>query len=75
MSWVDDVINETQGDGDQVQHSVPLTWRKTLVRLNTEELHSQYIYDEKGTKKTPFFCSGRRGRPRYLEKEKTFTDC
>lgn len=28
MSCVDVVVNETQGDGDQAQHSVPLTWTK-----------------------------------------------
>lgn len=37
MSWVE-VVNEMQGDGDQVQHSVPLTWRKHIKHWwDTEE--------------------------------------
>lgn len=42
MSWVD-VVNDTQGDGDQVQHSVPLTWRKYIKhRWDTEEHYTEH---------------------------------
>lgn len=82
IPWVDVVISETQGDGDQVQHSVPLTWRKYISNTHetkpwrTLHLHyTKHIKHEHGTmknEKAPFFCSVRRGHHRYLEK--TFTD-
>lgn len=33
-----DVVNETQGDGDHIQHSIALSWRKNIKEniLNTE---------------------------------------